>query len=39
MTEAIQKHLEALVFGKETPAAAMSAAQKEATAILKKANG
>jgi multiple sugar transport system substrate-binding protein len=39
MTEAIQKHLEALVFGKESPAAAMSAAQKEAAAILKKANG
>jgi multiple sugar transport system substrate-binding protein len=39
MTEAIQKHLEALIFGKESPDAAMSAAQKEAAAILKKANG
>lgn len=39
MTEAIQKHMEALVFGKESPDAAMSAAQKEAAAILKKANG
>jgi multiple sugar transport system substrate-binding protein len=39
MTEAIQKHLEALIFGKETPDAAMAAAQKEAAAILKKAKG
>jgi ABC-type glycerol-3-phosphate transport system substrate-binding protein len=39
MTEAIQKHLEALIFGKESPDAAMAAAQKEAAAILKQANG
>lgn len=39
MTEAIQTHLENVIFGKESPTAAMSAAQAEAAAILKKANG
>jgi len=39
MTEAIQKQIESLVFGKTSPDAAMSAAQDQATAILNKANG
>lgn len=37
MSQAVQKHLENVVFGKETPEAAMSAAQKEAADILTKA--
>jgi ABC-type glycerol-3-phosphate transport system substrate-binding protein len=39
MTGAIQKHLEGVIFGKESPSAAMSAAQREVTSILQKANG
>lgn len=39
MTEAIQKQIESLVFGKTSPDAAMSAAQDQATSILNKANG
>ena len=36
-TEALQKHLEALEFGKETAAAAQAAAQKDGASILERA--
>ena len=36
-TEALQKHLEALEFGKETAAAAQAAAQKDGVSILERA--
>lgn len=38
MSQAVQKHLENVVFGKETPEQAMSAAQQEVAAILTKAS-
>ncbi|MFD1936312.1 extracellular solute-binding protein [Nonomuraea mangrovi] len=37
MSQAVQKHVENVVFGKETPEAAMSAAQREVADILTKA--
>jgi multiple sugar transport system substrate-binding protein len=39
MTEALQKHIENVIFGKETPDVAMANAQKETAAILQSANG
>ncbi|MET7398545.1 extracellular solute-binding protein [Dactylosporangium sp. NPDC005572] len=38
MSQAIQKHVEDVVFGKATPAEAMKAAQDDAAAALQKAN-
>ncbi len=38
MTEIVQKHLEDVIFGKASPAAAMAAAKSEADAALAKAN-
>ncbi|MER7504126.1 extracellular solute-binding protein [Nonomuraea pusilla] len=37
MSQTVQKHLENVIFGKETPEAAMSAAQKEIPGVLQKA--
>jgi multiple sugar transport system substrate-binding protein len=37
MSQALQKHIENIVFGKETPEDAMAAAQREVTDILTKA--
>ena len=39
MTEALQKQIEAVVFGQTPPAAAMTAAQQQVSQILEKANG
>jgi multiple sugar transport system substrate-binding protein len=39
MSQIIQKHVENIVFGKASPADALKAAQDEADAALKKANG
>jgi multiple sugar transport system substrate-binding protein len=39
MTQIIQRHLENVVFGKESPESAMARAQAEVTVVLKKANG
>jgi multiple sugar transport system substrate-binding protein len=39
MTDALQKQLEAVIFGQSSPAAAMSSAQSQAASILQSANG